>query len=377
MTARRKAPGAVKVPLIDLAAQVRPLKAAILKDWARILDGGAYINGVHLKSLEAELASYMGVRFVVGCNSGTDALVLALRALGIGPGDEVLVPAFSFFASAEAVSLVGAKPVFCDIVADSFLLDPFEVVRKLTPRTRGVMPVHLFGRVFDVEDLKARLKKAGRHEVAVIEDACQSLGASRPGGKAAVQGAAAAISFYPTKNLAAAGDAGALATDDEKLANLARRLREHGMPQRYVHTEIGYNSRMDEVQAAVLRRKLPKLDAYVALRRRHALSYTRLLKGLPLGLPAQGSGGAWHQYTVRVPGGRREALREHLAGLGIGSSVFYPVCMHQQKPYAVRAPKLPVAERAAAEVLSLPFFPELSASQISAVAAAVRQFYAT
>jgi len=367
----------VKVPLIDLAAQARPLKAAILKDWARILDQGAYINGEHGRLFEAELAAHLGVKFVVGCNSGTDALVLALRAAGVGPGDEVIVPAFSFFATAEAVSLVGAAPVFCDIVADSFLLDTGEAMKRLGPRCKAVLPVHLFGRVFDVDGLKARLRKAGRGDLAVIEDACQSLGASRAGKPGPlVRGLASAISFYPTKNLSAAGDAGALATDDADLAALARRLREHGSPKRYVHTEIGYNSRLDELQAAVLRRKLPKLDRWVAARRRHALSYGRLLKGLPLGLPAQAPGDAWHQYTVRVPEGKREALREHLALNGVASSVFYPVCMHQQGPYAARAPKLPEAERAAAEVLSLPFFPEMSAGQLAAVADAVRRFYA-
>jgi dTDP-4-amino-4,6-dideoxygalactose transaminase len=365
------------VPLIDLAAQVRPLRAGILKDWARILDSGAYINGAHGKGLEAELASYLGVKFVVGCNSGTDALLLILRAMGVGPGDEVLVPAFSFFASAEAVSLAGAKPVFCDIVAGGFLLDAADAVRRLTPRTRAVMPVHIFGKVFDVAALKARLKKAGRPDVAVIEDACQSLGATtlKGGRKSGSLGRAAAISFYPTKNLSAAGDAGALATDDAELAAAARRLREHGSPQRYVHTEIGYNSRLDELQAAVLRRKLPRLDRWIAARRRHALAYGRLLKGLPLVLPAPAPGDAWHQYTVRVPGGKRDALREHLAAAGVSSAVFYPACMHQQKPYAAGAPKLPVAEKAATEVLSLPIFPEMSAGQLAEVAGAVRRFY--
>jgi dTDP-4-amino-4,6-dideoxygalactose transaminase len=366
----------VRVPLIDLSAQIRPLKKAILRDWAKALDAGAYINGPHSKGFEAELAAYLGVKFVVGCNSGTDALVLALRALGIGPGHEVLVPTFSFFASAEAVSLVGATPVFCDILADSYLLNPDEVRRRLTHRTRAVMPVHLFGRVFDVRALQADMEKWGHSDVAVLEDACQSLGGALGGRKAAALGEAAAISFYPTKNLSAAGDAGALATDDADLASLARRLREHGMPQRYTHTEIGYNSRLDELQAAVLRRKLPRLDRWIAARRKHAAVYARLLKGLPLGLPSQAPGDAWHQYTVRVPQGRRDALREHLTGQGIGSSVFYPVCMHQQKPYASKAPKLPVAEQAAREVLSLPLYPEMTSRHLTAVARAIRGFYA-
>ncbi len=366
----------IKVPLIDLPGQVRPFKARILKDWALILERGAYINGPHGKAFEAELAAYLGARFVVGCNSGTDALVLSLRALGVGPGHSVLVPAFSFFATAEAVSLVGARPVFCDILPDSFLLDPEDALRRLTPDCRAAIPVHLFGRVFDVAGFRARLKAAGRPDLRILEDGCQSLGAELKGRKAGALGDAAAISFYPTKNLAAAGDAGALATDDADLAALARRLREHGMPRRYEHTEIGYNSRLDELQAAVLRRKLPKLDVWTRRRRELATAYARVLKGLPLGLPAQAAGDCWHQYTVRVPGGRRDALRDHLAAAGIGTSVFYPVCMHQQAPYAAGAPALPVAEAAAREVLSLPMFPGLTAAQMRAVGAAVRGFYA-
>lgn len=364
------------VPLIDLPAQVRPLKAAILKDWARALDQGAYINGPHGKALEAELAAYLGVKHVVGCNSGTDALLLAVRALGVGPGDEVLVPSFSFFASAEVVSLAGAKPVFCDIRPDSFLLDLGEVKKKLGRRTKAVMPVHLFGRVFNVPELKALLKRAGRPDVNVVEDTAQALGAQLGTRRAGSLGEAAGISFYPTKNLAAAGDAGALATNDDTVAATARRLREHGMPVRYTHTEIGYNSRLDELQAIVLRHKLPRLDRWNAARREKAARYDKLLKGLPLGLPQQGRGDVWHQYTVRVEGGQREALRQHLVAAGVGCSVFYPAGMHTQKPYALGAPKLPVTDQAGSQVLSLPMFPELTAAQQTAVAKAVREFFA-
>jgi dTDP-4-amino-4,6-dideoxygalactose transaminase len=371
-----KAAPLTHVPLIDLSLQVKPVKAAILKDWAEALDKGAYINGPHGKALEAELAKFLGVKHVVGCNSGTDALLLAVRALGIGPGDEVLVPSFSFFATAEVVSLAGAKPVFCDIRPDSCLLDLGEVRKKLTRRTKAIMPVHLFGRVFDVAELKALLKKAGRADVKVIEDTAQALGATLKGKRAGSLGEAAGISFYPTKNLAAAGDAGALATNDDAVAATARRLREHGMPQRYTHTEIGYNSRLDELQAIALRHKLPLLDRWNAARRQRAERYAKLFKGLPLGLPQQGAGDVWHQYTVRVKGGKREALRQHLVAAKIGCSVFYPTGMHQQKPYAKGAPKLPVTEAAGAEVLSLPMFAELTAAQQSTVAKAVREFFA-
>jgi dTDP-4-amino-4,6-dideoxygalactose transaminase len=362
--------------MIDLVAQVKPLKKAILKDWAEALDKAAYIHGPHGKAFEAELAKYLGVKHVVGCNSGTDALLLALRALGIGPGDEVLVPGFSFFATAEVVSLCGATPVFCDIEVDSFLLDLAEVEAKLTPKTRAVMPVHLFGQAFDVAALRRLLDKLGRKEVRIVEDNAQALGAKLGSVRAGALGDAAGISFYPTKNLSAAGDAGALATDDDALAAAARRLREHGMPVRYTHSEIGYNSRLDELQAIALRHKLPLLDKWNQLRRAAAGRYARLLKGLGLGLPEQDDHAVWHQYTVRVKGGHRDKLAEHLRAQGIGCAVFYPTGMHEQAPYAKSRPKLPVTEQAGREVLSLPMHPFLRADEQARVAAAIREHLA-
>jgi dTDP-4-amino-4,6-dideoxygalactose transaminase len=362
--------------MIDLRAQLKGLKAGILKDWAAALDNAAYINGPHGKAFEAALAKYLGVKHVVGCNSGTDALLLALRAVGVGPGDEVVVPGFSFFASAEVVSLCGATPVFCDINDADFMLDLGDAARKLSKRTKAVMPVHLFGRAYDVEALRAMLKKRGRADVAVIEDSAQALGAKLRGRRAGAMGTASGISFYPTKNLSAAGDAGALATDDDALAAAARRLREHGMPKRYTHSEIGYNSRLDELQAAVLRRKLPKLDAWNAGRRRAAGRYSALLKGLPLRLPAQVAGDVWHQYTVRVAAERRDALVAHLQANGIGCAVFYPAGMHKQAPYLRLKASLPRTDRAASEVVSLPMYPQLSLAQQKRVAAVIRGFFA-
>lgn len=364
------------VPMIDLGAQVKPIRKAVLKDWAQILDKTAFIHGPHGKAFEAELAKYLGVKHVVGCNSGTDGLLLALRALQVGPGDEVIVPAFSFFATAEVVSLCGAKPVFCDIEPGSFLLSLDQVKKKLNLRTRAIMPVHLFGRPFDVPALKALLKQAKRSDVAIVEDTAQALGAVLGGVKAGAMGDAAGISFYPTKNLSAAGDAGALATNSDTLAAAARRLREHGMPVRYTHSEIGYNSRLDELQAAVLRRKLPLLDGWNKARAAAALRYHKLLKDLPLVLPAQPKGGVWHQYTVRVAGGRRDALSAHLREQGIGNAVFYPTGMHQQAPYAGNRPKLPETEAAGTQVLSLPMYPQLVAKQQARVAAAIRDYFA-
>jgi dTDP-4-amino-4,6-dideoxygalactose transaminase len=367
--------GLMPVPLIDLQAQVKPLRQAILKDWAEALDKGAYVNGPHGKALEAELAGFLGCAEVVGCNSGTDALFLILRALDIGPGDEVLVPAFSFFATAEAVSIVGAKPVFCDIEPSTFLLSLDEVAKKLTGRTKAVLPVHLFGLPMDLRALAELLQKK-KSKAAILEDSAQAVGATVRGKRAGALGLAAGISFYPTKNLSAAGDAGAVATHDKALAARVRRLREHGMPQRYHHDEIGYNSRLDELQAIVVRHKLRHLDRWNAARRGLAARYHEALQGLPVGLPLQHPGAVWHQYTLRVPGGKREALRLHLADKGVASAVFYPIPMHLQKPYRKGAPKLPQSERAANEVLSLPIFPELTAAQQGRVVGAIRDFYA-
>jgi dTDP-4-amino-4,6-dideoxygalactose transaminase len=361
------------VPLIDLKAQLRPLKARILKGWASALDTGTFINGPAVQAFEAEAAKFAGARFAIACNSGTDALYILLRALGVGPGDEVLVPAFSFFATAEAVSLVGAKPVFCDIRADDFLLDLNEVRAKLSDRSKAVIPVHLFGLPMDLRPLKELCK--GRN-IKILEDTAQAFGARTPEGMAGACGDAGALSFYPTKNLNACGDAGLMLTNDPETARLARELKEHGSPQRYVHRQIGYNSRMDELQAIALRIKLPLLRKWNAARAKAAASYAKGLAGLPLVLPMQDKACVWHQYTVRVSGGRRDQLKAHLAKLGIASAVFYPEPMHVQTPYAASAPHLKVAESAGREVLSLPMFAEIKPAQLKAVVDGIKSFYA-
>jgi dTDP-4-amino-4,6-dideoxygalactose transaminase len=365
-------PPVTKVPLIDLRAQMRPLRRLILADWAQALDSGAFILGPQMRAFEAEAAAYLGVKHAIACNSGTDALFILLRALGIGPGDEVIVPAFSFFATAEAVSIAGAKPVFCDIRADDFLLDLNEVKKALTGRTRAVIPVHLYGLPMDLGPLKRLLKGS---KVAIVEDACQAFGARTGAGFAGALGDAAAFSFYPTKNLSAAGDAGMMSTNRDDVAALARQLREHGSPRRYVHERIGYNSRMDELQAAVLRRKLPRLKKWNQARARVAKAYLKGLKGLPLGLPPDSENSVWHQFTLRVPGGRRDALKAHLETQGIASAVFYPGPMHRQKPYASKAWRSPQADLASQEVLSLPMYPELRPAQVRAVIRGVAGFF--
>jgi dTDP-4-amino-4,6-dideoxygalactose transaminase len=369
---------AVNVPLIGLKAQLKPLRARILAGWARAYDQGAFINGPAMRALESEVAAMLGARHAIACNSGTDALLLLLRALGIGPGDEVLVPAFSFFATAEAVSLCGAKPVFCDIRDQDFLLDLSEVKKKLNSRTRAVLPVHLFGLPMDLRPLKRLIK--GR-KVRVIEDVAQAFGALTPEGYAGTAGDGGAFSFYPTKNLSACGDAGMLLAKDGAVARLARTLREHGSSTRYYHSHIGYNSRMDELQAIALRAKLPHLKKWNAARAKIARDYLAGLSGLPLRLPQDFGSSVWHQFALRVPGrGRRDALKMHLAAFGVSSAVFYPVPMHLQKPYLkgrrlAAAARLKVSERASREVLCLPIFPELKAAQIQSVIFQTRRFF--
>jgi dTDP-4-amino-4,6-dideoxygalactose transaminase len=362
----------MKVPLIDLRAQMRPLRKAILKDWTESFDSGTFILGPQMKAFEVEAAKYLKVKHAIACNSGTDALFILLKALGVGPGDEVIVPAFSFFASAEAVSIVGATPIFCDIRRDDYLLDLGHLQSWITAKTKVVIPVHLYGLPMDLRPLKEILK-AGK--IAIVEDACQAFGAKTAEGFAGALGDAAAFSFYPTKNLSAAGDAGLMTSNRDDVASIARQLREHGSPRRYVHDMIGFNSRMDELQAAVLRRKLPKLKSWNLARRKVAQSYLKSFKGLALGLPPNSSESVWHQFTVRVEGGRRDALKEHLQGLGIASAIFYPGPLNQQKPYANSLGQTPESERASKEVLSLPIYPELKVAQIRAVIAGVKSFF--
>lgn len=362
----------MKVPLIDLPAQTRPLRKAILRDWAKALDTGAFIMGPQVKAFEAEAAKALGVKHAIACNSGTDALFILLRALGVGPGDEVIVPAFSFFATAEAVSIVGAKPVFCDIEAGTFLLNLAELKKAISRKTKAVIPVHLYGLPMDLNPLKKLLK--GK-KIAIVEDACQAFGAKLGGLSCGAMGDGAAFSFYPTKNLSAAGDAGMMTTNRDDVAALCRQLREHGSPKRYVHDHVGYNSRMDELQAIVLRHKLPRLAAWTAGRKKIASAYLRGLKGLPLQLPPASSASVWHQFSLRVPGGRRDALKAHLESQGIASAVFYPGAMHRQRPYAWGAWHSPQADLAAREVLCLPIFPQLKAAQVRAVVQAIRGFF--
>jgi len=337
----------------------------------RVLASCRFILGPEVAALESELASLCGSRHGIGVNSGTDALVLALLAVGVKPGDEVITPAFSFVASASAVVMIQARPVFVDIDPITYNLDPALVARAVTPRTRAIVAVHLYGQPAAMDAITEIARPRG---VAVIEDAAQAIGASYAGRPAGSWGDAACLSFYPTKNLAACGDGGMVLTAREDVAQAIRRLRDHGSPRKYEHVELGYSSRLDELQAAFLRVKLKRLGTWNDRRRAIVAQYRELLRGAPLALaeerpPARH---VYHQFTVRTP--KRDALVGALADAGVGTAVHYPIPVPAQPLFAVPDADrvFPHAARAAAEVLSLPCFPELLDEEVRTVADAVR-----
>ncbi|MBI4609690.1 MAG: DegT/DnrJ/EryC1/StrS family aminotransferase [Candidatus Rokubacteria bacterium] len=360
------------IPQTDLTRQHLALRAELLDAVERVLGSAQFILGPELEALERELAALCGVRHAVGVASGTDALALALRALGIGPGDEVVTAAFSFVASATTVLHVGATPVFVDIDLDTYALDPELVERALTPRTKAVIAVHLYGHPAPMDRL-ARL--ARDRSLAVVEDAAQAIGAAYAGRPVGSWGDAACFSFYPTKNLGACGDAGMLVTDREDLAERVRRLRNHGAREKYHHLELGWSSRLDELQAALLRVKLRHLPEWIEARRRLAARYTALLSGLPLALPLERPPArhVYHHYTLRSP--QRDALAKALAEQGVGTALHYPLPLPAQPVFGGRAVErgFPYAWQASREVLSLPCFAELTDAEVEFVGKAVRQ----
>ncbi|HEY4683829.1 MAG TPA: DegT/DnrJ/EryC1/StrS family aminotransferase [Candidatus Acidoferrales bacterium] len=356
------------IPMVDLRAQYATIREQIRAAIEAVLDSQHFILGPQVQALEEEIARYCGRRFAVGVASGTDALILALRACGIGPGDEVIVPSFSFIATADSVSLLGATPVFVDIQPETFCINPAKIAAKITPRTRAVIPVHLYGQPADMDPI---LELAHQHNLKVIEDNAHAIGATYKGKKTASLGDAGCISFYPSKNLGAYGDGGMIVTDSEELCRHLRSLRNHGSTKRYFSEEQGWNSRLDEIQAAILRVKLRHLDAWNAGRRANAAHYDALLNRLPgVVVPKVAPWGehVFHQYTIRVP--HRDRVQKVLADQGIASTVYYPTPVHLQPIYASlqhQPGDLPETERAAAEVLSLPMYPELTVTQIERV----------
>jgi dTDP-4-amino-4,6-dideoxygalactose transaminase len=364
------------VPLQDLAAHHAPLGAALDAAARRVLRSGRYILDAEVRAFEEEMAAALGVAHAVGVSSGTDALLAMLGAVGVGPGDEVVTSPFSFVASAGGVARLGARPVFADIDPQTLNLDPRAAVGRVGARTRAVLTVHLFGRLAETAPLEAICAARG---VALLEDAAQAIGATDADGRGPGRiGRAAALSFFPSKNLGALGDGGMVLTGDGDLAAAVRRLRAHGAERRFHHPSLGGNYRLDELQAALLRVKLPHLGRWTAARRRAAGAYRAALDGTPLALPPTDAGSVWNQYVVRVPDGRRDALAAHLAARGAATAIYYPEPLHLQPCFADlrhRRGDFPVAERACAEVLALPIYPELTDAQIAAVAAAVRDFF--
>lgn len=378
------------IPLCDLTQQYRSLKPEIDAAMQRVAAEGHYILGPNVKALEQEIAAECGCRFAVGVANGTDALHLALRALNIGPGDEVITTPFTFVATTEAIGIVGARPVFVDIDPRTFNIDPELIAAAITSRTRAILPVHLYGQPCDMGPIMELAEKHGLH---VVEDCAQALGAAYRGRSVGSFGTAGCLSFFPSKNLGCFGDGGMVVTNDAQVYERVEMLRRHGGRVKYYHEELGLNSRLDELQAAILRVKLPHLSRWNQLRRERAYRYNELLAGIPgVDLPeeltasgllaprsvaAADQGGlvtaVYHQYTVLLDD--RDAVRHKLTEAGVGNAIYYPVALHLQRVHASLGwteGSFPHAERAARCCLSLPMFPELSPDQQQHVAAALR-----
>ena len=365
---------AMTVPLLDLKAQYANHKSEIDEAVQRVFESTRFIGGPEVSGLEEEVARYSQCAHAIGCASGTDALILALRALNIGPGDEVVTTAYSFFASAGTVANVGAMPIFMDIDPRTYNLDPHRLEAALTPATKAVIAVHLYGQCCDLTAVKAVCEK---HDLWLIEDAAQAIGAEWEGRRAGSVGDLGCFSFFPSKNLGAAGDGGMVTTQDPALAERVRLLREHGSKPKYYHSIVGTNSRLDALQAAILRVKLRHLDRWSEGRAKNAALYDRLFEGARVGRPYHDPRARhiYNQYVIRVP--VRDALRTHLTERGIGTEVYYPVPLHLQKCFAnlgYKEGSMPHSEAAAHETVALPIYPELTEEQIRYVATNVREF---
>jgi dTDP-4-amino-4,6-dideoxygalactose transaminase len=363
------------IPLVNLRKQYAPLKDEILPGIEHVLDGMQLFLGENVQALEKEFAQFCGVKYGVGVSDGTAALQIILMAMNIGPGDEVITVSHTFIATAEAILLAGAKPVFVDIDPLTYLMDVSQVEARITPHTKAILPVHLYGQMVDMPPL---LELASKHHLRVIEDACQAHGAKSNGHKAGSLGDAAAFSFYYSKNLGAYGEGGFITTNDPELYRRVRMIRDHGSERRYYHDLVGMNARLDEIQAVVLRVKLPHLARWNQQRLAHAFLYNQLLRGSPAVTPVEKAGNTpiYHLYVVRVP--RRDELQAWLKERGIFTGIHYPVPNHLQpalKFLGYQQGDLPVTEQAATEILSLPMFAELTDEELGTVADAIKEFY--
>lgn len=370
----------MKVPLLDLTEQNRLLRTEIEAALGRVLDTNAFILGDEVKAFEEELAAYCGTAHAIACASGSDALLLALMAVDVKPGDEVITTPYSFFATVSAITRLGAVPVFVDIDPDTFNLDISQVEQKISERTKAIQPVHLFGQCVEMDALRSL---AAKHDIPLVEDAAQAIGAEENGQRAGAMSEVGCFSFYPSKNLGGMGDGGIMTTNDDEIADKLRALRVHGSKERYYHKWVGLNSRLDGFQGAVLRVKLPHLDSWSDKRKVNAALYRQLFTDSGLGefvvLPVERVGvrHIYNQFVVRVPG-RRDELRKFLGENGVGTDVYYPVPLHLQECFeylGYTEGELPESEKAAAETLALPIFPELSKEQIGYVVRAIKNFF--
>lgn len=369
----------MKVPMLDLSEQYKVLRDDVLKELDSVMSSSQFILGNNVKKIEADIAKFSNVEYGIGCGNGSDAIHIALQAAGVGHGDEVITTSFTFFATGGAISRAGATPVYVDIDPETFNIDPTQIEAAITPNTKAILPVHLYGQMADMEGIAEIAKK---YNLAVIEDAAQAIGAKRNNKNVGELGTAATYSFFPTKNLGAYGDGGMIVTNNSEIAEKSRIIRVHGSKPKYHHHIMGYNSRLDEVQAAILNVKFPHLENWGKLRRANAENYTNLLKAeslteyITIPQEVENNYHVYHQYTLRVP--NRDDLQKFLKERGIDTMVYYPIPLHLQPVYEELGYKegdLPVSELASKEVLSLPMFPELKIEQQEYVVSNIKDFF--